>query len=69
MRPVGLTHDQAMACLKIKAKADAMVAVRKRATDGIKIPARRPSSSTARSMAESSAFDQLKAILDPLIKK
>ena len=30
MRPAGLTHDQAMACLKDQAKADAMLAIEKR---------------------------------------
>jgi Thioredoxin len=37
MRPAGLTHDQAMACLKDQSKADAMVAIGKRATDEIKM--------------------------------
>ena len=37
MRPAGLTRDQAMACLKDQSKADAMVAIGKRATDEIKM--------------------------------
>ena len=37
MRPTGLTHDQAMACLKDQSKADAIVAIAKRATDEIKL--------------------------------
>ena len=37
MRPTGLTHDQAMACLKDQAKVDAVAAVGKRATDEIKM--------------------------------
>ena len=37
MRPTGLTHDQAMACLKDQKKADGIVAIGKRATDEIKM--------------------------------
>jgi len=37
MRPAGLTHDQAMACLKDQDKANAIVAIGKRATDEIKM--------------------------------
>ena len=37
MRPTGLTHDQAMACLKDQAKVNAVAAVGKRANDEIKL--------------------------------
>jgi protein-disulfide isomerase len=37
MRPTGLTHDQAIACLKDQSKANAMVAIGKRVTDEIKM--------------------------------
>ena len=37
MRTTGLTHDQAMTCLKDQSKADAMVAIGKRATEEIKM--------------------------------
>jgi len=37
MRPAGLTHDQAMTCLKDQKKADAIVAIGKRGTDELKM--------------------------------
>jgi protein-disulfide isomerase len=69
MRPAGLTHDQAMACLKDQAKADAMVAVGKRATDEIKMTGTPTFVIDGKVYGGELSIDQLKAILDPLIKK
>ena len=69
MRPAGLTHDQAMACLKDQSKADAMVAVGKRATDEIKMTGTPTFVIDGKVYGGELSIDQLKAILDPLIKK
>ncbi|HEY5206706.1 MAG TPA: DsbA family protein, partial [Roseiarcus sp.] len=69
MRPAGLTHDQAMACLKDQSKADAMVAVGKRATDEIKMTGTPTFIIDGKVYGGELSIDQLKAILDPLIKK
>jgi protein-disulfide isomerase len=69
MRPTGLTHDQAMACLKDQSKADAIVAIAKRATDEIKLTGTPTFVIAGKSMAASSAWTMLRAILDPLDKK
>jgi protein-disulfide isomerase len=69
MRPAGLTHDQAMACLKDQSKADAMVAVQKRATDEIKMTGTPTFVIDGKVYGGELSIDQLKAILDPLIKK
>ena len=69
MRPAGLTHDQAMACLKDKAKADAMVAIQKRATDELKMTGTPTFVINGKVYGGELTLDQLKTILDPLIKK
>ena len=69
MRPAGLTHDQAMACLKDQSKADAMVAIGKRATDEIKMTGTPTFVIDGKVYGGELSMDQLKAILDPLIKK
>jgi protein-disulfide isomerase len=69
MRPAGLTHDQAMACLKDQAKADAMLAVEKRATDEIKMTGTPTFVIDGKVYGGELTIDQLKAILDPIIKK
>jgi protein-disulfide isomerase len=69
MRPTGLTHDQAMACLKDQAKADAMVAIVKRATDEIKMTGTPTFVIDGKVYGGELSIDQLKAILDPIIKK
>ena len=69
MRPAGLTHDQAMACLKDQAKADAMLAIEKRATDEIKMTGTPTFVIDGKVYGGELSIDQLKAILDPLIKK
>ena len=69
MRPAGLTHDQAMACLKDQSKADAMLAVEKRATDEIKMTGTPTFVVDGKVYGGELSLDQLKAILDPIVKK
>ena len=69
MRPAGFTHDQAMACLKDQSKADAMVAIGKRATDEIKMTGTPTFVIDGKVYGGELSIDQLKAILDPIIKK
>ncbi len=69
MRPTGLTHDQAMACLKDQAKADAIVGVGKRASDEIKMNGTPTFVIDGKVYGGELTMDQLRAILDPLIKK
>ncbi len=69
MRPAGLTHDQAMACLKDQEKANAMVAIGKRGTDEIKMTGTPTFVIDGKVYGGELSIDQLKAILDPLIKK
>ena len=69
MRPAGLTHDQAMACLKDQAKANAMVAIGKRATDEIKMTGTPTFIIDGKVYGGELSIDQLKAVLDPIIKK
>ena len=69
MRPTGLTHDQAMACLKDQSKADAIVAIGKRATEEIKMNGTPTFVIDGKVYGGELSMDQLKAILDPLVKK
>ena len=69
MRPTGLTHDQAMACLKDQAKADAIVGIGKRASDEIKMNGTPTFVIDGKVYGGELTMDQLRAILDPLIKK
>jgi protein-disulfide isomerase len=69
MRPTGLTKDQAMACLKDQTKADAIVAIGKRATDEIKMTGTPTFVIDGKVFGGELSIDQLRAILDPLIKK
>jgi protein-disulfide isomerase len=69
MRPAGLTHDQAMACLKDQSKADAMVAVGKRAEEEIKMTGTPTFVIDGKVYGGELSIDQLKGILDPIIKK
>jgi protein-disulfide isomerase len=69
MRPAGLTHDQAMTCLKDQEKANAMVAIGKRATDEIKMTGTPTFVIDGKVYGGELTVDQLKAILDPIIKK
>jgi protein-disulfide isomerase len=69
MRPTGLTHDQAMECLKDQKKADAMVAIEKRATEDTKMNGTPTFVIDGKVYGGELSIDQLKMILDPLIKK
>ncbi|MGH6796921.1 MAG: DsbA family protein, partial [Roseiarcus sp.] len=69
MRPTGLTHDQAMACLKDRSKVDAIVAVGKRATEAIKLTGTPTFVIDGKVYGGELTIDQLRAILDPLVKK
>ena len=69
MRPAGLTHDQAMACLKDQSKVDAVAAVGKRANDEIKLTGTPTFVIDGKVYGGELSIDQLKAILDPIIKK
>jgi protein-disulfide isomerase len=69
MRPTGLTHDQAMACLKDQPKADAIVAIGKRATEEIKMNGTPTFVIDGKVYGGELSMDQLRAILDPLVKK
>ncbi len=69
MRPTGLTHDQAMACLKDQAKVDAVAAVGKRANDEIKLTGTPTFVIDGKVYGGELSMDQLRAILDPLVKK
>jgi len=69
MRPTGLTHEKAMACLKDQSKAKAIVAIGKRATDEIKMTGTPTFVIAGKVYGGELSMDQLKAILDPLVKK
>jgi protein-disulfide isomerase len=69
MRPTGLTQDQAMTCLKDQAKADAIVAIGKRATEEIKLTGTPTFVIAGKVYGGELTMDQLRAILDPLVKK
>jgi len=69
MRPTGLTHDQAMACLKDQSKVDAVAAVGKRAVNEIKMNGTPTFVIDGKVYGGELTMDQLRAILDPLVKK
>jgi protein-disulfide isomerase len=69
MRATGLSHDQAMACLKDQPKADAVVAIGKRASDEIKMNGTPTFVIDGKVYGGELSMDQLRAILDPLVKK
>jgi protein-disulfide isomerase len=69
MRPAGLSHDQAMACLKDQSKADAIVAIGKRASEEVKLTGTPTFVIDGKVYGGELTLAQLKAILDPLIKK
>ena len=69
MRPTGLTHDQAMTCLKDQSRADAVMAIGKRAADEIKMTGTPTFVIDGKVFGGELSMDQLRAILDPLVKK
>jgi protein-disulfide isomerase len=69
MRPTGLTTDQAKACLSNQKLADAIVAITNRATGEIHVTGTPTFVIDGKVFGGELTFDQLKAILDPLVKK
>jgi protein-disulfide isomerase len=69
MRPTGMAKDQATQCLNNQKLADGVVAVTKRANDEIKLTGTPTFVIDGKVYGGELAFDQLKAILDPLVKK
>ena len=69
MRPTGLSHDQAMACLKDQSKVDAVAAIGKRANDEIKLTGTPTFVIDGKVYGGELSMDQLRAIIDPLVKK
>jgi protein-disulfide isomerase len=69
MRPAGLSHDQAMTCLKDQAKANAIVAIGKRGAEEVKISGTPTFVIDGKVYGGELSMDQLKAILGPLVKK
>jgi protein-disulfide isomerase len=69
MRPTGMTKEQATQCLNNKKLADGVVAVTKQANDEIKLTGTPTFVIDGKVYGGELTFDQLKAILDPLVKK
>jgi protein-disulfide isomerase len=69
MRPTGMTKEQATQCLGNQKLADGIVAVAKRANDEIKLTGTPTFVIDGKVYGGELTFDQLKAILDPLVKK
>jgi protein-disulfide isomerase len=58
-----------MACLKDQSKVDAIAAIGKRASDEVKVTGTPTFIIDGKVYGGELTFDQLKAILDPLVKK
>ncbi len=69
MRPAGLSHDKAMECLKDQAKADAIAAIAKRANEEVHVSGTPTFVIDGKVYGGELTLDQLKAIIDPLVKK
>jgi protein-disulfide isomerase len=69
MRPTGMTKDQATACLNNQKIADGVVAITKRANDEIKLTGTPTFVIGGKVYGGELTFDQLAAILDPLVTK
>ena len=69
MRPTGMTKEQAKQCLNNQKLADGVVAVAKRANDEIKLTGTPTFVIDGKVYGGELTLDQLKAILDPLVKK
>ena len=69
MRPTGMSKEQATQCLNNQKLADGVVAVSKRAEDEVKVSGTPTFVIDGKVYGGELSFDQLKAILDPLIKK
>ena len=64
-----MTKDQATQCLNNQKLADGVVAITKRANDEIKLTGTPTFVIDGKVYGGELTFDQLKAILDPLVKK
>lgn len=69
MRPSGMTQAQATECLKNQKLADAIVAITKTANQEIHLTGTPTFIVAGKVYGGDLTFDQLKAILDPLVKK
>jgi len=69
MRPTGMTQAQATECLKNQKLADAIVAITKTANQEVHLTGTPTFAIAGKVYAGELTFDQLKAILDPLVKK
>jgi protein-disulfide isomerase len=69
MRPAGLSQEKANECLKDQKLADAIVAITKHANDDVKISGTPTFVIDGKVYGGELTFDQLKSILDPLVKK
>ena len=69
LRPAGLTQDKANECLKNQKLADEIVAIAKRANDEIHLTGTPTFVIDGKVYGGELTLDQLKVILDPLVKK
>ena len=69
LRATGLTQEQATECLKNQKLADGIVAITKRATDEVHLTGTPTFVIDGKVYGGELTLDQLKAILDPLVKK
>jgi protein-disulfide isomerase len=69
MRATGHTHDQSMACLNDQSKANAIVAIGKRANEQVKVTGTPTFVIGGKVYGGELTLDQFRAILDPLVKK
>ena len=68
LRPTGLTHDAAMACIKDQARADAMNTIAKTANDVVKLTGTPTFVIDGKSYGGELHMEEFDAILKPLIK-
>jgi len=69
MRPTGMTKEQATQCLSNQKLADGVVAVAKRAGDDVKLTGTPTFVIDGKVYGGELTLDQLRAIIDPLVKK
>jgi protein-disulfide isomerase len=68
MRPAGLSHDKAIECLKDNSKAQALQTIAKVATDLVKLEGTPTFIIDGKVYGGELTYDQLEAILQPLVK-
>ena len=69
LRAAGMTQEKAQECLKNQTNANAIVAIPKRANDEIKMTGTPTFVINGKVYGGELTFDQLQAVLDPLVKK